>query len=60
MKKCKSLIAVLFALMFVGTVGCASLLKLSTDVCDTVLSGSKAGALCEQIDKLKADEPEAE
>lgn len=53
MKNMLALIAVL-SLSF----GCATMLDLGASVCDAVLDGSKAGKLCDQIDKLRADEEE--
>ena len=47
-----SLVAILVLLP-----GCATLIDLGQDICDAAFEGSKAGALCEEMDKLKADEP---
>lgn len=55
MKKMLALIAVLSL-----SLGCATMLDLSKSVCNAVLDGSKAGKLCDQIDKLAADEVEEE
>lgn len=41
--------------------GCATLLDITEDVCETALGGSKVGdSLCDKIDVLKADEEVAE
>lgn len=37
--------------------GCATLLDITGDVCETALGGSKIGdSLCEKIDVLKSEE----
>lgn len=39
--------------------GCATVLGIADDACETALGGSKVGdSLCEKIDVLKADEAE--
>lgn len=40
------------------SMGCATILPMGKDVCDLLIGGSKIGKLCDQLDKLEADEEE--
>ena len=51
MKKLLALIAVLSM-----SLGCATMIPLAKDLCDTALGGSKLGKVCDQLDKLSAEE----
>lgn len=49
----------MFIVLFVAaalSVGCATMLDLGQDVCEAALGGSKAGGVCAELDKLKAEE----
>lgn len=43
--------------VFSMSLGCATMMPIAKDVCDTVLGGSKMGKVCE---KIVAPEPEEE
>jgi hypothetical protein len=50
----RSIFALVFAMFMLS--GCATMLDLGSAVCDAAFGGSEAGGLCEELDKLKADE----
>ena len=54
----KNIIKILALTAIAGlSFGCATLLDITSDVCETALGGSKVGdGLCDKIDVLKAEE----
>ena len=55
----RKILAALAALGLALGLGCATMLEVTEDVCETSLGGSKVGdALCDKIGVLKSDEAE--
>ena len=58
-RKIKMTIATMVVVLFMST-GCATIASLGKDVCDTILGGSKVGALCEKLEGFIVEDDNAD